>query len=171
MMMNLLLVVALLGILTSLAFFLLVVTAIVRKRFVPKRVSGTSFAPSVSVLKPVHGMEPQLEESLESFFQQEYPDYELIFCARHADDPGLLLAERLAGKYPKVRVKILTSGEPPWTNAKVYSLAHMMEAAENELIVISDSDVRVTPEYLRKIVRPLEDERVGLVTCVYRNVS
>ena len=166
-----LLVVALVGTLTSLAFFLLVVTAVVRKQLVPKRFSRTSFEPPISVLKPVHGMEPQLDESLESFFQQDYPDYELIFCARHADDPALLLAERLSGKYPKVRVKILTSGEPPWTNAKVYSLARMMEAAENELIVISDSDVRVTRDYLREIVRPLEDEHVGLVTCVYRGVS
>jgi len=168
---NFLLVVALVGTLTSLAFFLLVVTAVARKRFAPKHFSRTSFEPSISVLKPVHGMEPQLEESLESFFQQDYPDYELIFCARHAHDPALLLAERVSQKYPKRRVKILTSGEPPWSNAKVYSLAHMMGAAKNELIVISDSDVRVTPEYLREIVRPLEDERVGLVTCVYRGVS
>jgi len=119
----------------------------------------------------VHGMEPRLEESLESFFRQDYPDYELIFCARHANDPALLLAERLAAKYPKVKVKILTCGEPEWTNAKVYSLAHMLVTAENELIVISDSDVRVTPEYLREVVRPMEDEHVGLVTCVYRGIS
>ena len=168
---NLLLVVALVGTLTSLAFFLLVVTAVLRKRFVPKVSSTTHFQPPISVLKPVHGMEPRLEESLESFFRQDYPECELIFCARQREDPALVLAERLATKYPKVKVKILTCGEPPWANAKVYSLARMMEAAENELIVISDSDVEVTPEYLREIVRPLEDDCVGLVTCLYRGVS
>jgi ceramide glucosyltransferase len=168
---NFLLVAALLGTLTSSAFFLLVVTAVVKRRLVPKNPLGTSFQPAISLLKPVHGMEPRLEESLESFFRQDYPDYELIFCARHAHDPALLLAERLAAKYPRVKVKILTCGEPKWTNAKVYSLAQMMEAAENELIVISDSDVQVTPEYLRKVLGPLEDECVGLVTCVYRGVS
>src|SRR5215469_11242234 len=167
---NLLLVVALLGSLTSFAFFLLVVVAVVRKRLVAGNIHS-SFKPPLSILKPVHGMEPRLEENLESFFRQDYPDYELIFCARHAHDPALLLVERLSAKYPDVEVKILTSGEPEWPNAKVYSLSHMMEAAENELIVISDSDVKVTPEYLARIVKPLEDERVGLVTCVYRGVS
>jgi ceramide glucosyltransferase len=156
--------------LTSFAFFVLVVAAVVRKRLVAKAFHS-NFKPPVSVLKPVHGMEPRLEESLESFFQQDYPDYELIFCARHAHDPALLLAERLSARYPDVKVKILTCGEPKWPNAKVYSLSRMMEAADNELIVISDSDVKVTPEYLARIVAPLEDERVGLVTCVYRGVS
>src|SRR5689334_15189867 len=117
---NLLLVVALLGSLTSFAFFLLVVTAVVRKRLVPNTMQS-GFRPPVSVLKPVHGMEPCLEESLESFFQQDYPDYELIFCARQAYDPALLLAERLSLKYPNIKVKILTCGEPKWPNAKVYS--------------------------------------------------
>ena len=167
---NLLLVVALLGSLTSFAFFLLVVVAVLRKRLVPKT-TWSRFEPPVSILKPVHGMEPRLEENLESFFQQDYPNYELIFCARHAHDPALLLAERLSAKYPNVKVKILTCGEPEWPNAKVYSLSHMIQAAENELIVISDSDVKVTPEYLARIVKPLEDERVGLVTCIYRGVS
>jgi len=168
---NLLLVVALLGTLTSFAFFLLVVTAVVKRRLAHRNPPRGVFQPAISVLKPVHGMEPRLAESLESFFRQDYPNYELIFCARHADDPALLLAERLASKHPNVKTKILTSGEPKWTNAKVYSLARMVEEAENELIVISDSDVRVTPEYLQKIVAPMEDERVGLVTCVYRGVS
>lgn len=167
---NLLLVIALLGSLTSFAFFLLVVVAVARKRLVPRTIHS-SFKPPLSVLKPVHGMEPRLEENLESFFRQDYPDYEVIFCARQAHDPALLLAERLSAKYPNLKVKILTSGEPEWPNAKVYSLSHMIEAAEHELIVISDSDVKVTPEYLARIVKPLEDERVGLVTCVYRGVS
>lgn len=167
---NLLLVVALLGSLTSFGFFVLVVAAVLRKRLVPKTFHS-GFKPPISVFKPVHGMEPRLEDNLESFFRQDYPDYEVIFCARHAHDPALLLAERLSARYPNVKVKILTCGEPKWPNAKVYSLSHMMEAAENELIVISDSDVKVTPEYLARIVQPLEDERVGLVTCVYRGVS
>jgi len=167
---NLLLVVALLGSLTSFVFFLLVVAAVVRKGFVHNPIHS-SFKPPVSVLKPVHGMEPRLEQNLESFFQQDYPNYELIFCARHADDPALLAAEQLSAKYPNIKTKILTCGEPKWPNAKVYSLSHMLEVAENELIVISDSDVQVTPEYLERVVRPLEDQRVGLVTCVYRGVS
>ena len=168
---NLFLAVALLGSLTSFAFFLLVVSAVLRKRFSRGNPDDRKFQPPISVLKPVHGMEPGLAQNLESFFQQDYPAYELIFCARHAHDPALLLAEKLSAKYPNIKIKILTCGEPPWTNAKVYSLSKMIEAAEHELIVISDSDVRVTPEYLLEVVQPLRDEKVGLVTCVYRGVA
>ncbi len=168
---NLLLVIALLGTLSSSVYLSLVAVAILRRRLAQKHtVSRQSFSPPISVLKPVHGMEPRLEENLESFFQQQYPVYELIFCARYADDPALQLVERLSAKYPATKVKILTCGEPKWTNAKVYSLSKMVEIAEHEVIVISDSDVHVTGNYLGKVVAPLEDEKVGLVTCVYRGM-
>ncbi len=168
---DLLLVIALLGSLSSFIYLLLVAAAILRKRFVHKRdLSSEQFRPPISVLKPVHGMEPRLQENLESFFQQQYPAYELIFCARYAHDPALLLVEKLSARYPNVRVKVLTCGEPEWTNAKVYSLSKMIEVAEHEVLVISDSDVHVTPDYLEKVVAPLKDQNVGLVTCVYRGV-
>jgi ceramide glucosyltransferase len=170
---KLLLVVALLGSLTSSAYLLLVLCAVWRRRFARELESAAAmpFLPPLSLLKPVHGIEPQLEKNLESFFRQDYPDYELIFCARVADDPALLLAQKLAAKYPRVKIKILTCGEPKWTNAKVYSLSKMIEVAEHELLVISDSDVCVSPAYLREVVQPLHDERVGLVTCVYRGAG
>jgi ceramide glucosyltransferase len=167
---DILLVIALLGTLTSTAYLLLVLAGVCG--FVRQRREALTavpeFAPGVSILKPVHGLETDLEENLESFFRQDYSDFELIFCARHADDPALLLAQKMAKRHPRVPVRILTSGEPPWTNAKLYSLEAMWKEARHDLLVISDSDVRVSPNYLRELVKPFVDPRVGMGTCIYR---
>ncbi|HEX4664794.1 MAG TPA: bacteriohopanetetrol glucosamine biosynthesis glycosyltransferase HpnI [Terriglobales bacterium] len=166
-----LLAIALLGTLTSTAYLLLVVAGVLR--FASRRrelLSAPKYTPPVSLLKPVHGLEPKLEENLESFFRQDYPDFELIFCARATSDPGLQIAQRLAQKYPSVKVRILTCGEPPWTNAKLYSLEKMWKQAAHDLLVISDSDVRATPDYLREIIKPFASPKVGMTTCIFRGI-
>ena len=127
-----------------------------------------SLMPGVSVLKPLHGAEPGLEEHIESFFRQDFRNYELLFCARSTDDAGLAIARKVAKRYPDVPVKILTSGEPPYANAKIASLEIMGKAAAHSLLVISDSDVRVEPNYLREVITPFADPLVGAVTCLYR---
>ena len=125
--------------------------------------------PAVSVLKPLHGMEPQLERNLESFFAQEYAgEFELLFCARVEGDAGLTLARELGARYPRVRARYLVAGETPFTNAKVWSLAQMEEAAAHEVLVVTDSDVEVGRDYLRRLVQPFVDAQVGCVTCLYR---
>jgi ceramide glucosyltransferase len=166
-----LLAIALLGTLTSTAYVLLVCLGVVRfSRRRRAELALCGFTPPVSILKPLHGLEPKLEENLESFFRQDYPEFELIFCARRADDPGLALARRLAERYPRVPVRVLTCGEPQWTNAKLYSLERMWTHARHELLIISDSDVRVGESYLREVVKPFRDVRVGLNTCIYRGL-
>ena len=127
--------------------------------------------PRVSVLKPVHGLEPGLERSLESFFQQAYPSYEIIFGCRHQADPALRIVEVLRARYPEIPVKVVLSGEPDRPNAKVCSLEKMVQAADTDYLIISDSDVHVSPGYLRAVVAPLLDRHVGLVTCLYRGVA
>ena len=127
--------------------------------------------PAVTIFKPVHGMEARLEENLESFFQQDYPDFEIIIGARCADDPGLILAEKVGRRFPHVKSRIVTSGPPLWPNAKVYTLAQMIPLSRNEYFVTSDSDVRVGPDFLRNVVPPLLDRKLGLVTCLYRGDS
>ncbi len=126
--------------------------------------------PFVSVLKPVHGLEPQLRQNLESFFLLDYPQFELIFCARNRDDAALELVRELKLKYQNISATILTSGEPAWTNAKVYSLSKLVEAAQYDILVISDSDVEVERNYLREVTRPFSDPEVGMTTCLYRGV-
>ena len=129
------------------------------------------FTPPLTLLKPLHGAEPELEAHLASFFEQDYPEYEILFCARQEDDAGLVIARRVAARYPKISARFLTTGEPPYINAKVASMERMESAAAYDLLVISDSDVRVTPDYLRAVALPFADARVGGSTCPYRGVA
>jgi ceramide glucosyltransferase len=143
-----------------------------RAAFVGRRLalSLQSSLPPVTMFKPVHGMELRLEESLESFFQQDYPAFEIIIGARDAENPALLVARKVADKFPHIRSQVVISGPPTWPNAKVFSLSKMIPASTNDFFVISDSDVKVGPDFLRNVVPPLLDPTIGLVTCLYKGV-
>jgi ceramide glucosyltransferase len=163
--------IALGGTITSSVYCLMVMAAAVRF-WVRKRREERgemTFLPALSVLKPLHGTEPGMEKNLVSFFEQEYPKFELLFCARHDTDEGLRLARRVGERYPQVDAKYVTCGEPmpKFHNAKVYSLAKLDSVAQYELFITSDADVRVTKDYLRRMVQNLKDPRVGLASCVY----
>lgn len=127
------------------------------------------FLPPVSVLKPLHGTEEGMERNLETFFEQDYPDFELLFCARYDNDEGLQLARAVGQRYPHVKAQYVTCGEPRprFHNAKVYSLARLDGIARNDLYITSDADVRVEKDYLRRMVQTLKDPSVGLASCVY----
>jgi ceramide glucosyltransferase len=166
---------ACLGLVTSTAFAAMVLAAVpeyLRERKVlAARAAKGQFTPPLSLLKPVHGAEPGLEANLETFFQQDYPDYEILFCARWENDPGLETARRIAARYPRVPVKFLTTGEPGYINAKAASMELMEAAAAHEILVISDSDVRVRPDYLCAVALPFADPHVGAMCCPYRGVA
>ena len=125
------------------------------------------FLPPVSVLKPLHGNEPDLEENLKRFFELDYPEYELLFCARHETDAGLQMAKRIAAGYPQVRARFLTCGEPRFPNAKMWSMAALSEAAQYETLVTSDADARVTKDYLRRSVQELANPGRELASSLY----
>src|SRR5579863_405483 len=126
--------------------------------------------PPVAIFKPVHGMEEELAANLESFFQQDYPDYEVIFGVRDAQNPAAKIAEEIRSRYPYISSRIIVSGPPAWPNAKVFSLDKMLAASSRSHFIISDSDVRVAPDFLRNTIPPLLDAKVGLVTCMYRGI-
>jgi ceramide glucosyltransferase len=170
-MMHVLLVLGLLGLTTSTIYATLVVWGALRFARRRRSTHAGEFTPPVSLLKPLHGSEPELERRLESFFEQDYPRFEILFCARSDQDPGLSIAMRVAARYPHISVKFLNCGEPPYANAKVWSLERMAGAAQHQIFVVSDSDVLVTPDYLRAVVAPLADDGIGLVTCLYRGVA
>jgi ceramide glucosyltransferase len=171
-----LLALALLGTASSTVFLILALVAAGRYRRNAENASRRANAipestlPAVTLLKPVHGMEPRLRENLESFFRQDYPDFEIIFGARSADNAALTVVEELRTVHPNVRCKIVLSGPPAWPNAKVFSLDKMIACSKNDYFVISDSDVEVDPDFLHNIVPPLLDPKNGLLTCVYRGV-
>jgi ceramide glucosyltransferase len=169
-MIKILLGLGLLGLVTSSAFTGLVIAGIWRF-FSRRRDAPSVVLPPVTLFKPLHGEEPNLEAYLETFFEQDYPTYEIIFCARVSSDPGLLAAQRVAARYPRIPVKFLLTGEPWYTNAKVSSLELMEKWAAHDIFIISDSDVRVTPNYIRDVAAPFANEKVGAVTCLYRGVA
>lgn len=128
--------------------------------------------PPLSLIKPLHGADPGLEAYLVSFYEQNYAEYEILFCARTEHDAGLEIARLVAARYPQIPTQILfTKGEPDYINAKVASMELMEAAAHHEILVISDSDVRVTPDYLRAVALPFADPAVGAMTCLYRGVA
>jgi ceramide glucosyltransferase len=152
-------------------YALLVVAGAVRLAVRRRRSRRGAFTPPVSLLKPLHGPEPDLESHLQSFFEQDYPRFEIIFCARSDQDAGLEIAKRVAARYPAIRSRFLCSGNAPYANAKVWSLERMQSAAAHRFLVVSDSDVSVKSDYLRAVMAPFADERVGMVTCLYRGVA
>jgi ceramide glucosyltransferase len=170
-MMDFLLLLSIIGIITSTMYALLVVAGAVRLAQRRRAMLPGTFAPPISLLKPLHGLEPDLESHLQSFFEQDYPEFEIIFCARTDQDAGLETARRVAARYPKIRSRFLCSGNAPYANAKVWSLERMQNSASHRFFVVSDSDVSVTPGYLRAVMAPFAEERVGLVTCLYRGVG
>jgi ceramide glucosyltransferase len=135
------------------------------------RETQSEFAPPLSLLKPLHGSEPGLEANLVTFFEQDYPEYELLFCARSEADEGLAIARGVAARYPHVPARFFSTGELRYINAKVHSLEVMTAAAKYPILVVSDSDVRVAPDYLWHVAAPFADIQAGAMTCLYRGVA
>jgi len=129
-----------------------------------------SNAEPISILKPLAGMDLGLESNLRTFFEQDYPSYEILFAVKTADDPAALVVAGLQKEYPKIPSRLLITGEPPYPNAKVYSLQHMLDAASHDLVVMSDSDIRATPDVLRTVAAEFQDPKLGVATCPYRAV-
>jgi ceramide glucosyltransferase len=150
----------------SLVYCVLTVAAAAQYRAV--RPPEPESLPPVSILKPMAGAEDGLEENLRSFFEQKYPCFEILFAVRSATDPALAVAERLRARYPAVPSRLIVTGEPPYPNAKVYSLNRMLAEAHYDIVVMADSDVRVDPRLLAAVAAEFSDPRVGIVTCPYR---
>jgi ceramide glucosyltransferase len=160
-----------LGLITSTVFAVMVVLG-ARHHLRTRDELERGFTPPLSLLKPLHGSEPDLEANLATFFHQDYPQYEILFCARDEKDAGLAIARRVAANFPNIPARFFaTHGQPNYINAKVASLEWMTVEAEHAILVISDSDVRVTPDYLRAVAAPFRDPAVGAMTCLYRGVA
>lgn len=123
--------------------------------------------PPISVLKPLCGDEPELYENLRSFCSQAYPSVQVVFGVREAADPALEVVQRLIADLPEADLAVVVDDRLHGTNYKVSNLINMMATARHDVLVLADSDMRVTPDYLDRIVAPLSDPQVGLVTCLY----
>lgn len=138
--------------------------------FKPGRRAPGDFAPPVSILKPVKGVDAQAYENFAAFCRQDYPVYEVLFGVADASDPVIPLIERLRREFPDVSIRLFVS-QPQGANRKACLLHHLAGQTRHDILVVSDSDMRVTPDYLRRVVAPLADPAVGLVTCPYLGVQ
>src|ERR1041384_4446802 len=124
------------------------------------------FCPTVSLLKPVKGADEDLYENLASFCRQDYPNFEVLFGVAEASDSAVPVIRRIERDFPDLKIQLIV-GPPVGINPKVSLLRHLSRHAQGEVLVASDSDIRVTPDYLARVVRPLKDPGIGLVSCLY----
>jgi ceramide glucosyltransferase len=110
-------------------------------------------------------------QSLRSHCLQDYAEYEIIFGVSESNDPAVELVERLKGEFPKHAIRLIVCRENLSANTKVSNLAQMLPAARYEYLIVNDGDIRVPPDYLRRVTAPLADSKIGLVTCLYRGVA
>jgi ceramide glucosyltransferase len=135
------------------------------------RKSQPPFTPPVSILKPLRGVDPQMYESFRSHCDLEYPEYEIIFGVSDADDPAVDAVERLMREYPHCQIQLVVCPEILGNNRKTSNLVQMLPLARYDHILINDSDIYVTPDYLRRVMTPFAQPQVGMVTCPYRGIA
>lgn len=129
------------------------------------------FWPAVTVLKPIKGTDSEMYENLASFLRQDYPRLQVLFCLHNSEDPALPLLKKLRQDFPQVDIDIVISKNRIGYNPKVNNLSNAYGFAKHDLLVISDSDIRVAPDFLRRAVSPFGDPHVGLLTCFYRSAT
>ena len=167
--------IAVLGTLSSFGFYLLAAIGIASylnfRRCNRGAKTPNDSLPPVSILKPLKGMDPQIWEAFCSHCELDYPEFQLVFGVSDPDDPAITLVRRLQEKYPNRQIDLLICQRDLGTNRKVSTLAQMLPAARYEMLVVNDSDIRVAPDYLRRVIAPLSDASVGMVTCLYRGIA
>jgi len=153
----------------SLVYCVLIVVA--TRRFLSTTLPNPGNKPPISVLKPLCGHDDGLEENLRSFLTQDYPKYEVLFGVHRPDDPAVAVAENIIREFSgRISARLVTTGESPIPNAKAFSLNRMVREANYDVLVMSDSDVRVTPSLLSHLAQELQDDQIGLISCPYRAV-
>jgi ceramide glucosyltransferase len=129
-----------------------------------------SFVPPVSILKPLRGIDPGMYESLRSHCLQDYPEYEIIFGVSQREDPSISLVQQLQQEFRDKAIRLVVCEQILGTNVKVSTLAQMLPHARYDYLLVNDSDIRVPGDYLRRVLAPMSDSAVGMVTCLYRGV-
>ena len=154
-----------------LAYYLAATLAALRFFHRERRRKIASYAPAVSLLKPVRGVDFGSYENFASFCTQDYAEYEILFGVADLADPAVPLIQRLIAQFPQRRIRLLAGSEKLGTNRKVNKLARLAREAQHDVLALTDGDVQVGPEYLREVVAPLADRKVGAVTSFYRGIA
>ena len=130
-----------------------------------------AFAPPVSILKPLRGVDPRMYESFRSHCLQDYPEYEIIFGVSEPDDPAVEGVQQLIREFPHCKIRLVVCPEVLGNNRKTSNLVQMLGLAQYDHILINDSDIFVTPDYLHRVMAPFARPQVGMVTCPYRGIA
>lgn len=130
-----------------------------------------SYTPTASLLKPVHGVDFASYENFASFCTQDYPEYEILFGVGDSSDPAVPLIQRLMVEFPRRRINLLVGTEHFGANRKVNMQVRLAREARHEILVLTDGDIRVSHNYLREVIAPLADKKVGAVTSFYRGIA
>ncbi|MGA7926436.1 MAG: bacteriohopanetetrol glucosamine biosynthesis glycosyltransferase HpnI [Candidatus Sulfotelmatobacter sp.] len=133
--------------------------------------TDTPVLPPISILKPLKGTDPEIYESFRSYCQQDYPEYEIIFGVNDPNDAVIESVKALQQEFPDRRIQLVVSEKILGANVKVSNLAQMLAETRYDRLIVNDSDIRVEPDYLRRVTAPLADLRVGMITCLYRGVA
>ncbi|MBD2101924.1 bacteriohopanetetrol glucosamine biosynthesis glycosyltransferase HpnI [Leptolyngbya sp. FACHB-261] len=131
-----------------------------------KLVSG--FHPPVTILKPICGLDNETYENFASFCRQDYPQYQIVFGVHNPGDPSVAVVKQIINDFPEIDVQLVVSDRLIGTNLKVSNLANAEAVAKYAILLLADSDVRVGPDYLKRVIQPLSNPVVGVVTCLYR---
>lgn len=126
------------------------------------------FHPSITILKPICGLDIDTYENFASFCQQDYPEYQIIFGVRDERDPSVEVVKKIIHNFPEIDIRLVVSDRTIGTNLKVSNLANAEAEARYSILLLADSDVRVGQDYLRRVIQPMRDPAVGVVTCLYR---
>ncbi|HZQ96450.1 MAG TPA: bacteriohopanetetrol glucosamine biosynthesis glycosyltransferase HpnI [Candidatus Sulfotelmatobacter sp.] len=127
--------------------------------------------PPVSILKPLKGTDPEMYESFRSHCLQDYPEYEIVFGVSDAADPAVASVEWLRREFPGRNIRLVVCPQILGPNVKVSNLEQMAQEARYDHLIVNDSDMRVEQDYLQRVMAPLADPHVGMVTCLYRGVA
>lgn len=139
--------------------------------FGESHIYAPNFYPPITILKPICGLDRDIYENLATFCQQEYSIYQIIFSVRNPQDPGIDVVKQIIQDFPKLDIQLIVCDHIIGTNLKVSNLANALSLAKYEILVIADSDIRVGEDYLQRVVQPLHNKNVGVVTCLYRSVA
>src|SRR5271169_1216298 len=155
-----------LGLVASAVFYLIEIYS-ARQFFRPRRRAASSYRPAVTVLKPLKGLDIELYENLVTLCQQRYSaPIQLIFGVADGRDPAVGVVRRLQREFPRLDIELVIDDRVYGTNYKVSNLHNLYQSAKHDVIVLADSDIRVSPSYLSHVIEQLQDRQVGLVTCI-----